>query len=417
MQPGGSLDPDARLRQPGLSMSLLPLDEALHILLEHADRQQVTQTCSVAAAEADGRILAQPLVAGLTLPPWPNSAMDGYAVRSAEVLPGQPLPVSQKIFAGQMPAPLQPGSCARIFTGAPLPEGADAVEMQENVELDAQGHAVFVQAVKPGRFIRPAGQEAQPGQLKLAAGIRLGPVELALAASLGITHLEVRRRLRVAVLSTGDELVQPGQPLQPGQIYNSNRALLMHGLQRLGCEVVDLGCLPDDLQQIRQQLAALEDIDLLLSSGGVSVGEADYLGQVLREEGEVSFWRLALKPGKPKTFGSYRGMPFMGLPGNPVSTLVTFVLLARPYILRRMGMQDVLPRGYPLPLGFALENSGVRREFMRAGWQDGQLQRYDNQCSGILSSAAWADGLLEIPEGSSHQPGDLLNFYPFAELF
>lgn len=398
-------------------MSLLPLDEALHILLEHADRQQVVQTCSVPTAEADGRILAQPLVADLTLPPWPNSAMDGYAVRSAEVMPDQPLPVSQKIFAGQMPAPLQPGSCARIFTGAPLPEGADAVEMQENVELDAQGHAVFAQAVKPGRFVRPAGQEAQPGQLKLAAGIRLGPVELALAASLGITHLEVRRRLRVAVLSTGDELVQPGQPLQPGQIYNSNRALLMHGLQRLGCEVVDLGCLPDDLQQIRQQLAALEGIDLLLSSGGVSVGEADYLGQALREEGEVSFWRLALKPGKPKTFGSYRGMPFMGLPGNPVSTLVTFVLLARPYILRRMGMQDVLPRSYPLPLGFAVENSGVRREFMRAGWQDGRLQRYDNQCSGILSSAAWADGLLEIPEGSSHRPGDLLNFYPFAELF
>ena len=397
-------------------MSLLPLDDALRILLEHADRQQVTQTCMVPAAEADGRILARPLVADRTLPPWPNSAMDGYAVRSAEVVQGQPLPVSQKIFAGQMPEPLQPGSCARIFTGAPLPEGADAVEMQENVELDAQGSAVFAQEVRAGRFIRPAGQEAQPGQQKLAGGTRLGPPELALAASLGVSQLEVVHRLRVAVLSTGDELVEPGQPLQPGQIYNSNRTLLMHALRRLGCEVVDLGCLPDDLQQVRQRLAALEGIDLLLSSGGVSVGEADYLGQVLREEGEVSFWRLALKPGKPKTFGSYRGMPFMGLPGNPVSTLVTFALLARPYILRRMGMQDVLPRGYPLPLGFAVENSGVRREFMRVGWQAGQLQRYDNQCSGILGSAVWADGLLEVPEGSSHRAGDLLNFYPFSEL-
>lgn len=397
-------------------MSLLPLDEALRILLEYADRQQVTQSCKVPAAEAAGRVLAQPLVAGLTLPPWPNSAMDGYALRSAEMVPGQPLPVSQKIFAGQMPEPLQPGSCARIFTGAPLPEGADAVEMQENVELDAGGNAVFTQQVKPGRFIRMAGEEAQPGQLKLPAGTRLGPIELALAASLGITQLDVRRRLRVAVLSTGDELVEPGQLLQPGQIYNSNRALLMQGLQRLGCEVVDLGCLPDDPQQIRQQLSSLTDIDLLLSSGGVSVGEADYLGQVLREEGDVSFWRLALKPGKPKTFGSYRGMPFMGLPGNPVSTLVTFVLLARPYILRRMGVRDVLPKCYPAPLAFAAENPGVRREFMRVGWQDGRLQRYDNQCSGILSSAAWADGLLEIPEGGSYQPGDLLNFYPFAEL-
>ena len=397
-------------------MSLMPLDQALRLLLDQAGQRQVAETETLAAHAAAGRILAQPIIAEHTLPPWPNSAMDGYAVRSAEVLPGQPLPVSQKVFAGQIPPPLQPGTCARIFTGAPLPEGADAVEMQENVELQSDEQAVFLQTVAAGRFVRPAGEEALPGQQKLAPGVRLGPVELAMAASLGITQLDVYRRLRVAVLSTGDELVEPGQPLQPGQIYNSNRVLLQQWLQRLGCEVLDLGCLPDDLQEIRTRLSTLENVDLLLSSGGVSVGEADYLGQLLRDEGEVGFWKLALKPGKPMTFGSYRGTPFMGLPGNPVSTLVTFAMLSRPYILRCMGMQEVAPKCFPVPVDFAVPVAGTRREFIRVGWRNGRAQQYDNQCSGILSSAAWADGLLEVPEGSTCQPGDLLNFYPFSEL-
>ena len=397
-------------------MALLPLDQALSLLLDQADQCQVQTVETVAASAAAGRILAQPIIAQHTLPPWPNSAMDGYAVRSAEVQPGQPLPISQKIFAGQMPAALQPGTCARIFTGAPLPEGADAVEMQENVELQGGDRALFSQPVQVGRFVRPAGEEARPGEHKLAAGTRLGPVELAMAASLGLTEFEVYRPLRVAVLSTGDELVQPGQPLQPGQIYNSNRVLLQQWLQRLGCEVLDLGCLPDNLQEIRTRLASLENVDLLLSSGGVSVGEADYLGQLLREEGQVGFWKLALKPGKPMTFGSYRGTPFMGLPGNPVSTLVTFALLSRPYVLRCMGMQEVMPKGFPVPVDFAVPTAGTRREFMRVGWRNGRARQYDNQCSGILSSAAWADGLLEIPEGSTCQPGDLLMFYPFSEL-
>lgn len=397
-------------------MALLPLDQALSLLLDQADQRQVSEIETVTAHAAAGRILAQPIIAEHTLPPWPNSAMDGYAVRSAEVLPGQSLPISQKIFAGQMPAALQPGSCARIFTGAPLPEGADAVEMQENVEVQEDGRVLFTQPVNAGRFVRPAGEEAQPGQKKLAAGARLGPIELAMVASLGLTELEVYRPLRVAVLSTGDELVEPGQPLQPGQIYNSNRVLLQQWLQQLGCEVLDLGCLPDNLQAIRTRLSNLENVDLLLSSGGVSVGEADYLGQLLREEGLVGFWKLALKPGKPMTFGSYRGIPFMGLPGNPVSTLVTFALLSRPYILRCMGMQDVAPMGFPVPVDFAVATAGTRREFMRVGWHNGRAQQYDNQCSGILSSAAWADGLLEIPEGTTCQPGDLLTFYPFSEL-
>ena len=400
----------------GVDMALMPLDQALQQLLQQADQLGPTPIETQPAETALGRILASPVIARQTLPPWPNSAMDGYAVRSAEVVPGQPLPVSQKVFAGQMPAALQPGTCARIFTGAPLPDGADAVEMQENVQLDSEGRALFAQVVSAGRFVRPAGEEAQPGQIKLEAGVRLGPVELAQAASLGITQLQVHRPLRVAVLSTGDELVEPGQKLGPGQIYNSNRVLLGQWLQRLGCEVLDLGCMPDDLQEIRSRLAVLDGMDLLLSSGGVSVGEADYLGQLLREEGEVGFWKLALKPGKPVTFGSYQDVPFMGLPGNPVSTLVTFAMLSRPYILRCMGVKDVTPKGFPVPVDFAVTEPGTRREFMRVGWRNGRAQQYDNQCSGILSSAAWADGLLEIPENTTCQPGDLLTFYPFSEL-
>lgn len=398
-------------------MSLLPVTEALERLLDEAARLPVTQTETLAAAKAQGRILAQPLIAGLTLPPWPNSAMDGYAVRSSDIQPDTVLPISQEIFAGKMPTALEPGTCARIFTGAPLPEGADAVEMQEKVERLDDGQARFAEGISPGHFVRPAGLEAQPGQLKLEAGSRLGPIELALAASLGIHEVQVFRPLRVAVLSTGDELVEPGQPLKPGQIYNSNRPLLLHWLERLGCETEDLGCLPDDPEQIRARLARLENIDLLLGSGGVSVGEADYLGQVLREDGEVNFWRLNLKPGKPTAFGNYQGIPFLGLPGNPVSTLVTFGLLARPYIQKRMGLARVLPQSFPVPIGFAIPDSGSRREFMRVGWRDGQVQRYDNQCSSLLSSAAWADGLLEVPENQSFAPGDMLNFFPFAELF
>lgn len=397
-------------------MALMPLEQALQLLLQQADQLGATQVDTVKANAALGRILASPVIARQTLPPWPNSAMDGYAVRSAEVVPGQPLAVSQKIFAGQLPAPLQIGSCARIFTGAPLPEGADAVEMQENVQLVDDGKAVFTQPVNAGRFVRPAGEEAQPGQVKLEAGVWLGPVELAQVASLGITELEVYCPLRVAVLSTGDELVEPGQSLQAGQIYNSNRALMVHWLERLGCEVLDLGCLPDNLEQIRQRLSALRDVDLLLSSGGVSVGEADYLGQVLRETGELNFWRLALKPGKPMTFGSYQGIPFMGLPGNPVSTLVTMTMLARPWILRRMGMLAVAPSCFPVPVDFSVTEPGTRREFLRVSWSNGRARLYDNQCSGILSSAVWANGLLEVPEGSTCEPGDLLSFYPFSEL-
>ena len=397
-------------------MSLLNVDTALQIMLEQAQAADCLEAETVALADAENRVLTAPLLAEFAMPPWPNSAMDGYAVRSAEVRAGQALPVSQKVFAGHSPEPLAVGTCARIFTGAPLPDGADAVEMQENTEVLADGSVRFLQSVPMAKFVRPRGQEAMPGDQLLPAGIRLGPVELAMAASLGCAQMSVHRRLRVAVLSTGDELVEPGQPLAAGQIYNSNRTMLIQCLKRLGCVVVDMGILPDDLQQTRQRLAQLQDVDLLISSGGVSVGEADYLGQVIREEGNLQFWKLALKPGKPFTFGSYQGTAVIGLPGNPTSSLVTFLLLARPYILKRMGVTDTAPQSFLVPVNFASKEAGVRREFVRVWLVDGRAEKYDNQCSGILRSAAQAHGLLEIPEHTTCAVGDQLKFWPFSSL-
>jgi molybdopterin molybdotransferase len=393
----------------------MPVEEALERLLALAEAAPIKETESVSLAEAEGRVLATELVATLDLPPWPNSAMDGYAVRLAD-LQGEPLPVSQRIFAGHAPEPLQPGTCARIFTGAPMPAGADCVEMQENTEVLEDGRVRFLEALTRDQNVRPQGQETRKGEQVMVAGTRLGPIELGLAATLGHAQLQVVRRVRVAVLSTGDELVEPGLPLGPGQIYNSNRRLLVSWLQRLGCEVRDMGILPDDLQRTRECLGGLGDVDLILSTGGVSVGEADYLGAALREAGELALWKLAIKPGKPLTFGHYRGVPVIGLPGNPASTLVTFGLLTRPYLLRRQGVADVTPLRFDVPAGFEWTKAGTRREYLRARIDNGQVRIYKNQSSGVLRSAAWAEGLVEVREGSTPKPGDSVPFIPLSEL-
>ncbi|WP_411564931.1 gephyrin-like molybdotransferase Glp [Pseudomonas shirazensis] len=393
----------------------MPVEEALQRLLALAEAAPIKDTEWVALADAEGRVLATELVAALDLPPWPNSAMDGYALRLAD-WHGEPLAVSQRIFAGHAPQQLQAGSCARIFTGAPLPEGADCVEMQENAQVLDDGRVTFSEPLRVGQNIRPQGQETRVGEQVMSAGTRLGPIELGLAATLGHARLEVVRKVRVALLSTGDELVEPGLPLGPGQIYNSNRRLLASWLQRLGCEVVDAGILADDLQLTRDCLARLADVDLILSTGGVSVGEADYLGIALREAGELALWKLAIKPGKPLTFGHYRGVPVIGLPGNPASTLVTFGLLTRPYLLRRQGVATVTPLQFSVPAGFDWPKAGTRREYLRARIEDGRVRIYKNQSSGVLRSAAWAEGLVEVREGSTPQQGDNVNFIPLSEL-
>ncbi|MBS7560744.1 molybdopterin molybdotransferase MoeA [Pseudomonas sp. RC4D1] len=401
--------------KPGKQGVLMPVEQALARLLAMAEAAPIVERERLPLAATEGRVLAEALVSSLDLPPWPNSAMDGYALR-VEDWKGEPLPISQRIFAGQSPEPLQPGTCARIFTGAPVPAGADCVEMQENTQVQDDQRVRFTEPLKAGQNIRPQGQETTIGEQVLAAGTRLGPIEQGLAASLGCAELEVLRRVRVAVLSTGDELVEPGRPLGPGQIYNSNRVLLCSWLKRLGCEVLDAGILPDDLPATRQRLAELGDVDLILSTGGVSVGEADFLGIALREAGELALWKLAIKPGKPLTFGHFRGVPVIGLPGNPASTLVTFALLARPYLLRRQGVQQVQPLSFQVPAGFVWPRPGNRREYLRGRLENGRAIIYRNQSSGVLRSAAWAEGLVEVLEGRTLEEGDVVNFIPLSEV-
>ena len=401
--------------KPGKTGVLMPVEAALQRLLDMAAAAPIREQQVLPLAECDGRILAQDLISTLDLPPWPNSAMDGYAVRLADWT-GEPLVVSQRIFAGTAPEPLAAGTCARIFTGAPVPQGADCVQMQENAVVHTDQRVSFTEPLQMGDNIRPQGQETTVGETVLSAGTRLGPIELGLAASLGRDRLEVVRRVRVAVLSTGDELIEPGLPLGPGQIYNSNRRVLCSWLMRMGCEVIDAGILPDDLEQTRARLAGLGSVDLILSTGGVSVGEADFLGIALREEGELALWKLAIKPGKPLTFGHFRGVPVIGLPGNPASTLVTFALLARPYLLRRQGVMEVQPLRFEVPAGFVWPKPGNRREYLRGRIEQGKAIIYRNQSSGVLRSAAWAEGFVEVMEGTTLALGDRVNFIPLSEV-
>ncbi|WP_460091684.1 molybdopterin molybdotransferase MoeA [Pseudomonas sp. S2_E02] len=401
--------------KPGKTGALMPVELALERLLDMAEASPIVEHEDLPLAQVQGRVLSEDLISTLDLPPWPNSAMDGYALNLTDWT-GEPMPVSQKVFAGQSPEPLKPGTCARIFTGAPVPAGADCVEMQENAEVQTDERVRFLEPMKAGQNIRPQGQETTVGELILPAGTRLGPIEQGLAASLGCAGLKVVRKVRVAVISTGDELVEPGQALGPGQIYNSNRVLLCSWLQRLGCEVIDAGILPDDLATTRTRLGELQDVDLILSTGGVSVGEADFLGVALREEGELALWKLAIKPGKPLTFGHFRNVPVIGLPGNPASTLVTFALLTRPYLLRRQGVRVVEPLKFTVPAGFDWPVAGNRREYLRGRLEQGRATVYRNQSSGVLRSAAWADGLVEVLEGRTLSIGDEVVFIPLSDL-
>ena len=400
---------------------LKSLDDALVELLGFAAVLQGVEL--VSTFEADGRVLAQDIVSALHVPPQDNSSMDGYAVRCADVLQAQGVvQVTQRIAAGASGAPLAPLSAARIFTGAPIPAGADAVVMQEDCEV-LEGGAVRIKTVPAsGQWIRRAGEDVTLGSIVLSKGERLTPASLGLAASIGLSQLPVMRRPRVALFSTGDELVMPGDvapaQMKPGSIYNSNRFFLRALLLRLGCDVTDLGIVPDRLDATVQALqqAALQH-DLILTSGGVSVGEEDHIKPAVQSLGSLDLWQIAIKPGKPFAYGRVQETHFIGLPGNPVSSFITFLLLVRPFLLKLQGVTQVAPKSIAIPAHFTWARADKRREFLRVQRNAaGGLDLFANQSSGVLTSAVWGDGVVDNPPGQTIAPGDMVRFIPFTEL-
>ncbi len=404
---------------------MLSFEQALAQLLAAA--QPVVETRFTPITAATGRVLAQAQISAVNVPPLDNSAMDGYAVRVADLSQaGVCLAVSQRIPAGSVGEPLQVGTAARIFTGAPIPAGADAVIMQERCELGENG-VVINHLPCVGENIRRCGEDILAGGEILAAGTKLRAQEIALAASAGLPELPVYRRVRVGVFFTGDELVQPGDPLPPGAIYNSNRYALRALLEGMGCEVRDLGTVPDNLEATRDALRrAAVDNDLIVTSGGVSVGEEDHVKPAVEAEGSLDMWKIAIKPGKPLAFGEVRKPNFaetgntawfIGLPGNPVAAFITCLMLVRPFILRLQGVCEVVPRAYSMRADYTWSRPDARLEFLRARINpQGGVELYPNQGSAVVTSLCWSDGLVPNPPGKSVQVGDSVRFIPFSDL-
>jgi molybdopterin molybdotransferase len=415
------MPPDAKL--PAARAPLKPLDAALAELLAHATPLPGVE--SVSTFDADGRVLAQDLTASLDVPAHDNSSMDGYALRCADWLDATTqLRVNQRIPAGSSGVALTANSAARIFTGAPIPHGADAVVMQEECTVaDAAIPTVSIQVQpKPGQWIRRRGEDVASGDVVLAHGARLTPASLGLAASIGFASVSVAPKVRVALFSTGDELVMPGDvapgDMKPGAIYNSNRFFLRTLLLRLGCTVTDMGIVPDRLDATVAALQiASQAHDLILTSGGVSVGEEDHIKPAVQALGELNLWQIAIKPGKPFAYGKISAAHFIGLPGNPVSSFVTFLLLVRPFILKLQGANSVAPESTAHHAHFDWLKADKRREFLRVKQNAaGGLDLFNNQSSGVLTSAVWGDGLVDNPAGQTIAYGDVVRYIPFSSL-
>jgi molybdopterin molybdotransferase len=406
--------------------AMLTAEQALDSLF--AAVRPISDCEAIPTLAANRRVLADMQTSQLDVPSMDNSQMDGYAVRSADCSGDLTrLRISQRIAAGHVGVPLQAGTAARIFTGAMLPDGADAVVMQEACEFEKtdDGEFVTIKLVpQAGDWIRRTGEDIRAGSMILASGTRLRAQELGLAASVGIASLSVIRKLRVAVFFTGDELVMPGEPLKPGAVYNSNRFLLRGLLENLGCDISDLGIVPDSLAATREALRrAAQHNDVIITSGGVSMGEADYIKPAVEAEGRLNMWQIAIKPGKPLAFGEIDRAGhddrsfFFGLPGNPVSSFVTFLLFVRPFMLRLQGVQDVAPKVYRMRADFSWPKADRRNEFLRARINaEGGLDLFPNQGSAVLTSTAWGDGLIDNPPQQTISPGDSVRFIPFSEL-
>jgi len=404
-----------------MTSSLLSVNEALSFLLSVATENPISDVAELSTLSVNGRVLATDINAPMNVPSADNAQMDGYALHAADAINNTPLLISQRIPAGHVGTTLQAGTAARIFTGAAIPPGADAVVMQEQCEVveTSEGSAVhLLHTPLVGEWVRGVGDDIRQGSVILRAGTKLRAQELGLAASVGLATLPVKRRLKVAVFFTGDELVMPGKPLPAGAIYNSNRFLLTALLDNLACEIQDLGIVPDSLEATRAALRkAAQTSDVVITSGGVSVGEEDYIKPAMQAEGRLTLWQIAVKPGKPLAFGEIGSTFFLGLPGNPVSSFVTFLLFVRPFLLRLQGVTDVTPKSYSMRADFSWTKADKRNEFLRVKLNtDGGLDLYPNQGSAVLSSVVWGDGLVDNPEGTKISQGDLVKFIPFSEL-
>jgi molybdopterin molybdotransferase len=403
---------------------MMSVDEAVGIIAARVTAVQDVEAVSL--MEADGRILASDISASLPLPPFTNSAVDGYAVRSRDLPPGAEaaFPVTGRIPAGASASEaIRPNHAMRVFTGAPMPEGADTVFMQEDVRIDADGRVVLPAGLRPGANVRPAGEDIPAGYSALKAGQRLRPQDVALAAAFGLTEVNVTRRIRVAIFSTGDELVSPGSPRKPAQLFDSNRVMLMAMLARLGCQVSDLGILGDDRASLAQGLTKVAGHhDLILTTGGVSTGEEDHVKASVESVGTLVLWRMAIKPGRPVAMGIIGGTPFIGLPGNPVASFVTFVHVVRPTVLALAGATQHPLIPMPVRAAFSYKKKIARREYVRVNLrraEDGALEvtKFPREGAGLLSSLVDTDGLVELAEEITQvQPGQTVGFLSYASL-